>query len=60
VVRYVANPALDSLLPSGLTARLRAAADSISTGTLIAAPRPPSMQALRPTGGPRVAHRPAT
>ena len=40
--------ALDSLLPAGLTARLRAAADSIAAGTLIAAPRPASMQALRP------------
>ena len=58
VVRYVANPALDSLLPAGLTERLRAAADSISAGTLIAAPRPRSMQALRKTGG-RVADRPA-
>ena len=48
VVRYVPNPALDSLLPAGLTARLRAAADSIAAGTLIAAPRPASMQALRP------------
>src|SRR3954470_19482879 len=28
VVRYQPNPALDSLLPAGLTARLRAAADS--------------------------------
>jgi len=48
VVRYVPNPALDSLIPAGLTARLRAAADSIAAGTLIAAPRPASMQALRP------------
>jgi basic membrane lipoprotein Med (substrate-binding protein (PBP1-ABC) superfamily) len=58
VVRYVANPALDSLLPAGLTERLRAAADSISAGTLIAAPRPRSMQALRPNGAP-AADRPA-
>jgi len=48
VVRYVPNPALDSLIPAGLTARLRAAADSITAGTLIAAPRPASMQASRP------------
>ncbi len=48
VVRYVPNPALDSLIPAGLTARLRAAADSIAGGTLIAAPRPASMQASRP------------
>jgi basic membrane lipoprotein Med (substrate-binding protein (PBP1-ABC) superfamily) len=47
VVRYVANPALDSLLPAGLRARVRAAADSIASGTLIAAPRPPSMEARR-------------
>jgi basic membrane lipoprotein Med (substrate-binding protein (PBP1-ABC) superfamily) len=48
VVRYAPNPALASLIPAGLTARLRAAADSIAAGTLIAAPRPASMQALRP------------
>ena len=48
VVRYQPNPALDSLLPAGLTARLRAAADSIAAGTLIAAPRPASMEAVRP------------
>lgn len=48
VVRYVPNLRLDSLLPSGLTQRLQAAADSISSGTLIAAPRPSSMQALHP------------
>ena len=59
VVRYVANPALDSLLPSGLTERLRAAADSIAAGTLIAAPRPRSMQALRPSGRAPAAPRPA-
>jgi basic membrane protein A and related proteins len=51
VVRYVANPALASLLPAGLTERLRAAADSIAAGTLIAAPRPPLMQALGPSDG---------
>jgi basic membrane lipoprotein Med (substrate-binding protein (PBP1-ABC) superfamily) len=50
VVRYVANPVLDSLLPKGLTKRLQAAADSIAAGTLITAPRPRSMQALGPIG----------
>jgi basic membrane protein A and related proteins len=45
VVRYVANPALEGLLPAVLKARVRAAADSIAAGTLIAAPRPASMQA---------------
>lgn len=48
VVRYVPNPALDSLIPAGLDAKLKAAADSIAAGTLIAAPRPASMEALRP------------
>jgi basic membrane protein A len=46
VIRYVANPALDSLVPAALKARVRAAADSIAAGTLIAAPRPASMQAF--------------
>jgi basic membrane protein A len=45
VIRYVANPALDSLVPAELKARVRAAADSIAAGTLVAAPRPASMQA---------------
>lgn len=34
VLRYVPNPALDSLVPDSLTARVRAAADSIANGTL--------------------------
>ena len=34
VLSYVPNPALDSLLPPGLMARVRAAADSIAAGTL--------------------------
>ncbi|HEU5169583.1 MAG TPA: BMP family protein [Gemmatimonadales bacterium] len=38
VLRYAPNPALDSLVPEGLKARLRAAADSIAAGTLQAAP----------------------
>jgi basic membrane lipoprotein Med (substrate-binding protein (PBP1-ABC) superfamily) len=45
VVRYVPNPRLDSLVPPALKARLRSAADSIVAGTLIAAPRPPTMEA---------------
>lgn len=43
VLYYSPNPALDSLLPPGFAARLRAAADSIMAGTLttvIAPPRP--------------------
>jgi basic membrane protein A len=48
VIRYVANPVLDSLVPPWVKARVRAAADSIAAGTLIAAPRPPSMQASLP------------
>jgi basic membrane lipoprotein Med (substrate-binding protein (PBP1-ABC) superfamily) len=45
VVRYQANPSLDSLVPASLEARVKAAADSIAAGTLLAAPRPASMQA---------------
>jgi basic membrane protein A len=44
VVSYLPNPLLDSKVPPGLKARIRAAADSIMAGTLIAAPRPPSME----------------
>jgi hypothetical protein len=51
VVRYVPSPALDSLVPDKLKRRLAAAADSISKGTLLAAPRPSSMEALAPGGG---------
>lgn len=54
VVRYVANPALDSLVPAALRARVKAAADSIAAGTLIPAPRPSSMQASRHRGSIRV------
>lgn len=45
VVRYVPNPMLDSLVPPALKVRMRAAADSIISGSLIAAPRPASMEA---------------
>ena len=34
VLRYVPNPALDSLVPDSLMARVKAAADSIASGTL--------------------------
>ncbi len=34
VLRYVRNPALDSLMPPGLAERVTAAADSIAAGTL--------------------------
>ncbi|MEO6055779.1 MAG: BMP family protein [Gemmatimonadales bacterium] len=47
VVRYEANPALDTLVPAALQARVKAAADSIAAGTLRPAGRPASMQALR-------------
>lgn len=46
VIRYVANPRLDGLVPAALKAKITAAADSISAGTLVPAPRPPQMQAL--------------
>ena len=50
VVRYDPNLRLDSLVPAVLKARVRAAADSIAAGTLIAAPLPASMQASRQIG----------
>jgi basic membrane protein A len=45
VVKYVPDPRMDSLLPSPLKARMAAAADSLSQGTLVAAPRPTAMEA---------------
>jgi basic membrane protein A len=48
VVRYVPNPALETLVHETLRSRVQAAADSIAAGTLIAAPRPASMQAAVP------------
>ena len=48
VIRYEPNPALDSLVPPALAARIKAAADSIAAGTLVPAPRPASMQASLP------------
>ena len=47
VIRYAPNPALDSLVPAALKARVKAAADSIAAGTLLPASRPASMQASR-------------
>ncbi len=41
VLAWVPNPRLDSLLPPGFGARLRAAADSIMAGTLIPEKAPP-------------------
>jgi basic membrane lipoprotein Med (substrate-binding protein (PBP1-ABC) superfamily) len=52
VVRYTANPELDSLVPAALRARVRAAGDSIAAGTLVPAPRPASMQASLPSPSP--------
>jgi basic membrane lipoprotein Med (substrate-binding protein (PBP1-ABC) superfamily) len=60
VVRYVPNPRLDSLVPAALKQRIAAAADSIAEGTLLAAPRPKSMEARTPTHPPRMAVRAAT
>jgi basic membrane lipoprotein Med (substrate-binding protein (PBP1-ABC) superfamily) len=48
VVRYDPNPALEALIHETLRSRVQAAADSLAAGTLVAAPRPPSMQALAP------------
>jgi basic membrane protein A len=45
VVKYVANPQLDSLVPPALKARMSAASDSMAKGTLVAAPRPTVMEA---------------
>jgi basic membrane lipoprotein Med (substrate-binding protein (PBP1-ABC) superfamily) len=45
VIRYVPNPALETMVSKTLRSRLQAAADSIAAGTLVAAPRPSSMQA---------------
>lgn len=44
VVSYTPHLPLDSVVPARLKARIRAAADSIVAGTLIAAPRPPTME----------------
>ena len=52
VVSYLPNPRLASLVPPELKARMRAAADSMVAGTLIAAPRPATMEAARPSGSP--------
>jgi basic membrane protein A len=46
VVRYVPNPALESMVDQTLRTRVQAAADSIAAGTLLTAPRPASMQAM--------------
>jgi basic membrane lipoprotein Med (substrate-binding protein (PBP1-ABC) superfamily) len=48
VVKYVANPALTKLVPASLQERMKAAADSIAKGTLVAAPRPGTMEARAP------------
>jgi basic membrane protein A and related proteins len=47
VVRYESNSALDSLVSPALKAKVKAAADSIATGTLLPANRHASMQAVR-------------
>jgi basic membrane lipoprotein Med (substrate-binding protein (PBP1-ABC) superfamily) len=47
VVRYVPNPRLDTVVSSALKTRIAAAADSLSEGTLVAAPRPATMEASR-------------
>jgi basic membrane protein A and related proteins len=48
VVKYVSDTALARLVPPPLQARIDAAADSIAKGTLIAAPRPGTMEARAP------------
>jgi basic membrane lipoprotein Med (substrate-binding protein (PBP1-ABC) superfamily) len=44
VVAYRSNPRLDRMITGSLRARIKAAADSLIAGTLIAAPRPRSME----------------
>jgi basic membrane lipoprotein Med (substrate-binding protein (PBP1-ABC) superfamily) len=44
VVAYRSNPRLDSLVPPHVKVRMNAATDSIVSGTLIAAPRPATME----------------
>jgi basic membrane protein A len=51
VVKYVPDPQLDSLVPPSLKARVAAAADSLSRGTLVAAPRPSTMEAHADSAG---------
>jgi basic membrane protein A and related proteins len=45
VVKYLPNPSLDTLVPPSLKARMSAAADSMAKGSLVAAPRPRTMEA---------------
>jgi basic membrane protein A and related proteins len=45
VVKYVPDPALAALVPDSLKREMKAATDSIINGTLLAAPRPGSMEA---------------
>jgi basic membrane protein A and related proteins len=47
VIRYVPNPRLAGRVSPALEVRLKAAADSIVAGTLVAAPRPTTMEAGR-------------
>jgi basic membrane protein A len=54
VVKYVGNERLAGLVTSGLRARVTAAADSIAQGTLVAAPRPTTMEANRWVSRPPV------
>lgn len=60
VVRYVPNPRLDSLVPGALKRMMAAAADSISKGTLVAAPRPATMEAGAPGKPPQLRTRTPT
>ena len=54
VIRYVPNPRLQDRISPALEARLRAAADSIVAGTLVAAPRPTTMEAKRSSSRLRI------
>jgi basic membrane lipoprotein Med (substrate-binding protein (PBP1-ABC) superfamily) len=52
VVKYVPDPSLSRLVSPSVQAAMKAAADSIADGTLLAAPRPGTMEARVPGHSP--------
>jgi basic membrane protein A len=60
VVKYVPDPKLNNVVPPPLRARVAAAADSISSGALLAAPRPTSMEASSRHPAPKAFSRTGT
>jgi basic membrane protein A len=57
VVKYVPDPSLSRLVSPSVQAAMKAAADSIVDGTLLAAPRPGTMEARVPGHSPHGALR---